>query len=90
MEIMNKQSTYIVISILIFSLLVNLTDAVVHPDYFVKIPIKILFFFIFFIIFFAANKADFSEFKKIFIFRRGGLFRSLLLGAAIYAVIVLG
>lgn len=47
MEIMNKQSTYIVISILIFSLLVNLTDAVVHPDYFVKIPIKILFFWFF-------------------------------------------
>lgn len=44
---MNKQSTYIVISILIFSLLVNLTDAVVHPDYFVKIPIKILFFWFF-------------------------------------------
>lgn len=61
---MNKQSTYIVISILIFSLLVNLTDAVVHPDYFVKIPIKILFFLVFPVIFFAANKKDFDGFKK--------------------------
>ena len=87
---MTKQNTYIVMSLFIFSVSVGFIDAVIHPGYFVKIPIKILFFLIFPIIFFAANKADFSEFKKIFIFRRGGLFRSLLLGAAIYSVIVLG
>lgn len=87
---MNKQSTYIVISILIFSLLVNLTDAVVHPDYFVKIPIKILFFLFFPVIFFAANKKDFDGFKRLFIFKKGGILKSLLLGAAIYTAIILG
>lgn len=90
MKIMNKQSTYIVISILIFSLLVNLTDAVVHPDYFVKIPIKILFFLFFPVIFFAANKKDFDGFKRLFIFKKGGILKSLLLGAAIYTAIILG
>ena len=90
MEIMNKQSTYIVISILIFSLLVNLTDAVVHPDYFVKIPIKILFFLVFPVIFFAANKKDFDGFKRLFIFKKSGILKPLLLGAAIYTVIILG
>ena len=87
---MNKQSTYIVISILIFSLLVNLTDAVVHPDYFVKIPIKILFFLVFPVIFFAANKKDFDGFKRLFIFKKSGILKPLLLGAAIYTVIILG
>lgn len=90
MKIMNKQSTYIVISILIFSLLVNLTDAVVHPDYFVKIPIKILFFLVFPVIFFAANKKDFDGFKRLFRFKKSGILKPLLLGAAIYTVIILG
>ena len=40
---MNKKSVYIMISIVVFSIFVCLIDAIIQPNYFVKIPIKILF-----------------------------------------------
>ncbi|EOS66325.1 CPBP family intramembrane glutamic endopeptidase [Oscillibacter sp. 1-3] len=86
----NRRSAYIMMSIVIFSVFVNLVDAVVHPDYFLKIPIKILFFLGLPMVFFLANKAEFREFRRLFAFKKGGILKPLLLGAAIYAVIVLG
>ena len=41
-------------------------------------------------IFFAANKKDFDGFKRLFIFKKSGILKPLLLGAAIYTVIILG
>ena len=67
---MNKKKIYILISILIFSLVVCLIDAVIHPNYFVKIPIKIVFFLVLPILFFLFNKNDISEFKKLFVFKK--------------------
>lgn len=87
---MNKKNTYIVTSVFVFSILVSLIDAVVKPDYFVKIPIKILFFLALPMLFFAVNKKDFRDFKQLFVFKKGGFLKSLLLGIAIYAVIVGG
>ncbi|MCI9625206.1 MAG: CPBP family intramembrane metalloprotease [Clostridia bacterium] len=87
---MNKQNAYIVTSIFIFSIIVSLIDAVVHPNYFVKIPIKILFFLVFPMIFFVVNKKDFNEFKKLFRFQKSGILKSLFLGIAVYTVIILG
>lgn len=87
---MNKQSTYIVVSIFLFSISVTLIDAVVRPDYFAKIPVKILFFLVFPLVFLLVNKQDLREFKKLFIFKKSGILRSFLLGTAIYALIILG
>lgn len=87
---MNKQNAYIVLSVFTFSILVSLIDAVVHPDYFVKIPIKILFFLVLPMTFFVVNKRDSNEFKKLFALRKTGILMSLFLGIAIYAVIILG
>lgn len=75
-------------SMLAFSIMVNLLDAVFHPNYFVKVPIKIVFFLALPILFFAVNKTEFSEFKKLFVFKKRGILKSLLLGAAVYAVIM--
>lgn len=86
----NRKGAYIVISVFMFSILVSVTDAVIHPDYIVKIPMKILFFLVLPMTFFVINRGDFSEFKRLFVFRRGGLLKSLLLGIGIYTVIVLG
>ncbi len=85
---MNKKSVYIMASMLAFSIMVNLLDAVFHPNYFVKVPIKIVFFLALPILFFAVNKTEFSEFKKLFVFKKRGILKSLLLGAAVYAVIM--
>ncbi len=84
----NKKSVYIMASVFVFSILVNLIDAVIKPNYFVKIPIKILFFLALPMVFFIVNKKKFGEFKKLFVFKKRGIIKSLLLGAAVYAVIM--
>lgn len=84
----NKKSVYIAASVLVFSIFVDLIDAVIKPNYFVKIPIKLVFFLALPMIFFLVNKKEFGEFKKLFVFKRRGLVKSLLLGAAVYAVIM--
>lgn len=77
-------------SIFLFSIAITLIDAFVHPNYFVKIPIKILFFLALPMLFFARNKDVFQDFKRIFVFQKGGIGKALLLGLGVYAVIVGG
>ncbi len=86
----NIKSIYIMASIIVFSLLVTGVDALLHPNYFVKIPIKIIFFLALPMLFFVKNKGDFNEFKKLFIFKKGGMLKSFLLGLGVYTVIVGG
>lgn len=86
----NKKSLYIILSLFIFSLAVTLIDAFVHPGYFTKIPVKILFFLVLPMLFFVINKSEFKEFKALFSFRKRGFFVSLLLGLGVYGVIVGG
>lgn len=80
----------VMISLLVFSIAVTLIDAFVHPDYFLKIPIKIVFFLALPMLFFVVNKDAFADFKRLFIFQKKGILVSLLLGVGIYAVIVGG
>ncbi len=84
------KSKYISLSVFAFSLAVTLIDAFVHPDYFLKIPVKILFFLAFPLLFFVFSKEDFKKIKTLFTFKKKGLLKSLLLGVGIYAVIVGG
>ena len=85
-----KKSIAVMLAVLVFSLAVTLIDAFVHPAYALKIPIKILFFLALPLLFFAWNKEGFAEFKALFVFRKKGLFKALLLGISVYAVIFLG
>lgn len=78
----------IMATVFIFSIAICLIDAVLQPNYFVKIPIKIVFFLVLPLIFFIRNKNDFKDFKSLFVFRKSGIFKSLLLGIAVYAVIL--
>lgn len=87
---MNKKSVYIMISIVVFSIFVCLIDALIQPNYFVKIPIKILFFLALPMLFFIINKRDFDEFKKLFVFKKNGILKALLLGILVYLVIIIG
>lgn len=86
---MKRKSLYIIAALFIFSLAVTLIDAFVHPGYFTKIPIKILFFLVLPMLFFVINKSEFGEFKSLFTFRKKGLLLSLL-GIGVYGVIVGG
>ena len=86
---MNRK-TSIMSLVLLFSVAITLIDAFVHPNYFVKIPIKILFFLALPMLFFVKNKDAFGDFKKLFVIRKDGIVTALLLGAGVYAVIVGG
>ena len=89
-KIFNARSLYIIFALFVFSLAVTYIDAFVHPPYFSKIPIKILFFLVLPLLYFAFNREAFADFKALFAFKKKGLGISLLLGLGIYAVIVGG
>ena len=86
---MNKKLT-IMLSIFAFSIAVTFVDAFIHPDYFVKILIKIIFFLALPMLFFIKNKYDFKDFKKLFVFKKKGILSSFLLGIGVYAIILIG
>ena len=86
----NRKSIYIISSLFVFSLVVTLIDAFVHPGYFTKIPIKILFFLVLPMLFFLLNKTEFPQFKKLFTFKKKGFLAALAMGLGIYGVIVGG
>ena len=85
-----KRKLAIMLSILAFSIAVTFVDAVIHPNYFVKILIKILFFLALPLLFFLKNKEDFKDFKKLFVFKKKGILTSFLLGLGVYSIILLG
>ena len=89
-KIFNLRSLYIIFALLVFSLAVTYIDAFVHPPYFSKIPIKIVFFLVLPMLYFAFNKEAWDDFKSLFRFKKKGLGLSLLLGLGIYAVITGG
>ena len=90
MQKINHKKIYIILSVLLFSLAVTFIDAVVRPPYFSKIPIKILFFLALPMLFFAFWREEWSEFKALFRFQKKGLLISLLLGLAIFSIILGG
>lgn len=77
-------------SVFLFSIAITLIDAFVHPNYFAKIPIKIIFFLALPMLFFIKNKEAFKDFKSLFVFRKKGFIQALLLGIGVYTVIVGG
>ena len=90
MQKINHKKIYIILSVLLFSLAVTFIDAVVRPPYFSKILIKILFFLALPMVFFVFWREEWSEFKALFRFHKKGLLISLLLGIAIFGVILGG
>ena len=85
-----QKKNYILLSLLIFSLAVTFIDAVVHPAYILKIPIKIIFFLALPMIFFAIYREEWAEFKKLFKFQKQGLLFAFLLALAVFSVILGG
>ena len=85
-----KKKISVMLSIFAFSIAVTFVDAFLHPDYFIKIPIKILFFLALPILFFIKNKEDFKDFKTLLVFKRKGIIQALLLGIGVYSVILFG
>jgi len=87
---MIRKRNYILLSVVLFSLAVTFIDAVVHPPYFSKIPIKVLFFLALPMLFFVFWREEWYGFKTLFRFQKKGLLISLLLGITIFGVILSG
>ena len=87
---MTRKRNYILLSLIVFSLAVTFIDAFGHPPYFSKIPIKILFFLALPMLFFVFHREEWNEFKSLFRFQKKGLLISLMLGLAIFGVILGG
>lgn len=87
---MKKKRLYIIISVLILSLTVTFVDAVIKPNYFTKIPIKIVAFLALPMSYFLLNKGEFKEFKKLFTPKKKDILKALSIGIPIYLVIVIG
>lgn len=85
-----KRKLAIMLLIFVFSIAVTFVDAFIHPDYFVKILIKIVFFLALPMLFFLKNKDDFKDFKKLFIFKKKGILSSFVLGIGVYSIILIG
>ena len=85
-----KKKVTIVLSVFLFALAITLIDAFVKPNYFAKIPIKILFFLALPLLFFVRNKKDFGDFKRLFRFQKKGILQALGLALGVYAVILTG
>lgn len=90
MKTKTYKKLYILLSVLLFSFAVTFIDAVVHPPYFWKIPVKVLFFLALPMLFFVFWREEWSEFRALFRFQKKGLLLSLLLGLAIFGVILGG
>ena len=89
--IMNRNTTklfYILLSVFLFSAVVTWTDAVVHPSYFSKISVKIVFFLLLPLSYFFLFREERPSLKRLFSFNAKGPGLSVLLGAALYLLIL--
>lgn len=84
---MNKNSCFIILSVLIFSLFVCLLDAVLHPSYFLKVAVKAVLFLAIPAVYFMLFKAERRVFKTMFTTRPSNLQSLLLLCAGIFGII---
>jgi len=87
---MNQNSRFIILSILGFSLLVCLLDAVLRPPYFLKVAIKVPLFAAIPAVYFLIFKEERRDFKSMFTTPLSSLRSTFLLCAGIYGVIFVG
>lgn len=84
----DRGTRYILCAVVLFSIAVTAIDAFVHPPYFSKIPIKIVFFLALPLLYFFIRKDGRKTLSTLFGFRRQGLLTAVLLGTALYVLIL--
>ena len=85
-----QKNMSIIVTVSVFSLAITLIDAWIQPNYFIKIPIKVVFFLALPMLFFIKHKEDFQDFKKLFIFKKSGILKAFILAIGVYAAILSG
>ena len=89
---MNKKSKsiYITLSVLILSIAVSYVDAIIKPNYWIKIIIKMIAYLLVPMSYFLINKEEFKEFKKMFIPNKKDFQKTTTLSITIYITLVAG
>ncbi len=87
---MKKNVWYIIISVILLSVAMNIVDAVIVPTYLVKSVVKILLFLGCPLLYFVFNKDELSEFKKLFVPSKKALILPLCLGLGLLCLILGG
>ncbi len=84
------QSLYIIMSVILLSLTVTVVDALIKPDYAIKVIVKIFFFLIIPFSYFWFYKSEFPNFKKLFRLKLKTMLKAIGIGLLIYGVILGG
>lgn len=87
---MNKKSLYIIISVIILSILMNIIDLYLNPVYHIRAIIKVILFLLVPITYYFLFKEEIKDIKKIFIPRSEDFLKSLILGIIMYIIIISG
>lgn len=87
---MNKKSLYIILSVIILSLLMNIIDIFIKPQYFIRSIIKVILFLIIPMIYYIIFRKEINTVKQIFIPKKKDFIKSILLGISIYILIIGG
>lgn len=85
-----KQAWYVVVSVLLCAGLMSVVDGVLQPQYAVKSAIKVAVFLLIPMGYFLVNREERQRIKGLFAPKKKELLRSLLLGLAVYGVILGG
>ncbi len=88
MERSRSKVGFIVISVIILTLLMNLVDGVLKPPYAVKSFIKVVLFFVVPLIYYMRNKSDRECLKSLLIPKRRAVLLSVGLGLLCFGVIL--
>lgn len=84
----NARLCYIVATVAVCSVLMSLVDGIWKPDYALKSTVKIVLFLVIPALYFLVNKEDRVALAELFRPKKRTLLRALLLGVALYALIV--
>lgn len=85
-----NKSIYIIISVLILSLAVSFVDAIIKPNYTIKIIIKMIAYLLIPMSYFLINKDEFKEFKKMFVPNKKDFSKTIILSITVYITLVAG
>ncbi len=85
-----KRSLYIILSVVVLSLAVTFVDAAIKPAYAPKVAIKVVLFLLIPLLYFVFNKDERATLKKLFTPKKRPMIKALIIGVAIYVLIVGG
>jgi membrane protease YdiL (CAAX protease family) len=83
-----KKKSYLIISLTLLSFIITYVDSVIKPNYFVKIPFKIIAFLLIPILYFIVNKEEQKELKKLFKYKKQNIIQGIKIGLPIYILMI--